>query len=866
MHVYNLNPADFTPVIGQYLAERQKLTGKSVLLFRMGDFYEAFFDDAELLARELEITLTARPENNYPGGRLPMAGVPAKAVKPYIQKLLEKNYKVYVAEQMADPKTCKGLVPREIAKVYTPGTINELEFLESYRNNFILAIYADKKQENFGLAYTDISTGEFYVSEIKEKFLTQELARIQAAEVLIPAKKAKKQSGQIAAEEELLFDINCKNISAYAKENFDLDLARQNISSVFEIKSVDALIKDSLEGCQGLALIAAGAIIEYLKETHAIDFADKISKSFDVIKTYNVSEYMLLDAVTRNNLELSKTLAGASQGSFFSVIDRSASKPGRRRLAAWLEQPLYDLAHIQARQDAVEELFQDASLSMQLHELLQQSYDIDRLSSRLASGLISPRELNSLKRSLEIVLEISLLLQSVQSGLITSLKAIPQAVPDFIRQVEDAVVMDPPLNITEGSVINPHYHAELQEIVSLVEDSQAWLNNFQEQERSKLDIKNLKVAFNKVHGYFIETSRINQAKLPENYIIKQTMVNTVRAITSELKDFEEKITNSEARRNALEYKLYDDLRKKLAQDAALIKQIGMHMAELDALLSMSLLAREKNYTRPVLDKSQDLVINDARHPVVEAGLKLGQFVPNDICLEATEAPIMLLTGPNMAGKSTFMRQNALIILLAQIGSFVPASSARIGLCDRIFTRIGASDDIATGRSTFMVEMEEVATILNGASPRSFVILDEIGRGTSTYDGVAIAWSILEFLAKEIKPRVVFATHYHELAGLEHVFSCIKNYQVLVSEENGSIGFLHKVVEGSADRSYGIEVAKLAGLPNSVLQRARAINNQLQANKSKKLGFSKKQIDQQGVKDAISDDGSLEIDKLPLFQN
>jgi DNA mismatch repair protein MutS len=882
MPVLSIKEEDFTnytPVMQQYLKARNGLSGRAVLFFRMGDFYEAFFEDAEEIARELEITLTGRPETNHPQGRIPMAGVPARAVKPYIGRLLERNYKVHIAEQMADPKTCKGLVPREIVKVYTPGTINELEYLESYQNNFLLAVVADSKKENFGLAYTDISTGEFYVTELKANLLEQEISRVNASEIIVPSIKQKRVQGQIVAEEmvEINLDHLSSSITPYSKDNFDIDLARQNLSSVFEINSVDKLIKDSLgTGSQGLGLMAAGAIIEYLKETQAIQFAENISKNFDVIKTYQVSEYLVMDNATRKNLELIKTLSGDSQGSFFASIDRTSSKLGRRKLQNWLLQPLLNISEINARQEAVQELLENVGLSAELRRLLRESYDIDRLSNRLASGLIAPRELISLKDSLLIVVQISVLMQDIRSPLLTSLKFIPDSVMSFIREVEAAIKVDPNINITEGGIINLGFNQELDDYISLVEDSETWLRNYEESEKSRTGIK-LKVSFNKVHGYFIETSRLNQNKLPEDYLVKQTMVNSLRAVTQDLQEFEEKINNAESRRNGLEYKIYSDLRLQLSDHAALIKQLAHHVAQLDALLSLATLAREQNYSKPIVDDSFDLEINSGRHSVVEQKLKLGEFVANDLELNKK---IMILTGPNMSGKSTYMRQNALIIILAQMGGFVPASYARIGLVDRIFTRIGASDDLASGQSTFMVEMIETAAILNGMTQRSFIVLDEIGRGTSTYDGVAIAWSIVEYLAKSelksqtnnslelaqepVSPRTIFATHYHELANLEHLYPCVNNYQVLVAESNNKIEFLHKVVAGSANKSYGIEVARLAGLPNSVLERARAINNQLVANRTKKLGLNKNP--KLATLGKLSEKNQLEIENLPLFES
>ncbi|MDA0771678.1 MAG: DNA mismatch repair protein MutS [Cyanobacteria bacterium] len=860
----------FTPVMQQYFNERSKITGKAVLLFRMGDFYEAFFDDATTIAKELDITLTGRAENNYPGGRIPMAGVPARAVRPYIAKLLENNYKVYIAEQMADPKDCKGLVPRAIAKVFTPGTINDLDLIDGYKNNFILALYSKAPFSNYGLAYADISTGEFYATEVQEEYLQQELTRINPAEIIIPSETQARQEGQFVAEEEICFKLETiyqeLNLSPFNKRNFDKKLASHNLEDIF-----GSNMSHNFEASfakNDFALRAAGAIIEYLKETQGQSFSSQAAKSFDQIKSYQVGEFMMLDASSRSNLEISKCLNGKTKDSLFAMIDRTASKPGKRRLLSWLEQPLFNLEMIQARQAAVTELIGQNQLAQEIRDLLSNSYDIDRLSNRLISQLINPKEAIALKDSLLLVAQISSLMQNLESGLLTSLKHIPQEVLDFTRLVEDAIHPEPGMAITDGNIIKAGFNQELDELIGLVEDSESWLRNFEETQRTETGIKNIKVAFNKVHGYFIETSRANQSKLPDHYIIRQTMINTVRAVTEELKEFEDKITNAQARRNALEHQIFTSLRKTMSEPARIIKELANQVAELDALTSMAILAKEQNYCLPELNNSDELYIKDGRHPVVEQKLGLGEFVANDISLNNAEK-IIILTGPNMAGKSTYMRQNALIIILAQIGSYVPAQAARIGLVDRIFTRIGASDDLASGRSTFMVEMVETASILNGMSSKSFVVLDEIGRGTSTYDGVAIAWSIVEYLAKNSKPRTIFATHYHELANLDKVFPIVQNYQVLVAENNNPnakarIEFLHKVVEGSADKSYGIEVARLAGLPKQVLERAKAINNQLQAQRNRKLGMSKKQIDQHGIGEAIALDGSLEIEKLPLF--
>ncbi|MCE2928057.1 MAG: DNA mismatch repair protein MutS [Candidatus Caenarcaniphilales bacterium] len=858
LSLYTLNPSDFTPVMQQYLNARQKLDHGSLLFFRMGDFYEAFFEDAQLIAKELEITLTGKPEQKFPGGRIPMAGVPAKAIKPYIAKLLESNYKIHVAEQMADPKTCKGLVPREITKVYTPGTINDLDFLETYQNNFILSIFSNDNQ-SYGLSYADISTGEFYVTEIDSIYLNEELARIKASEIIIPARISKAERGQIVGEKLATINIQAnKNYSLFDKNNFDIDLARQNLTSIFEVNSIEKLIHDSLGSSdgQGLALIAAGALIEYFKETLGQEFANGSSKNFDVIKSYKISEYMILDANSRRNLELFQTLSGQNQGSFFAAIDRTASKPGKRKLKSWIEQPLLNIEEINKRQNAIEELLEDRFLISKLHNKLSELYDLDRLSNRLVSTLISPRELIQLKNSLLTSIELSLDLQN--SKHFGQLRAIDPEIKNLVAEIESALIDTPPILISEGNIIKAGYNNELDEYISLVTDSQSWLENYESQEKERTGIKTLKVSFNKVHGYYIESSRLNQSKLPEDYIIKQTMVNTIRAVTPELQDFEDKITNAESRRNNLEYKIFNDLRQKLAMTGSKVKKLAQDLATLDALVSLAKLADEQNYTKPSIDNSFNLELKDARHPVVEQKLKLGEFVPNDINI-GKDFTLMILTGPNMAGKSTYMRQNALIVLLAQIGSYVPASYARIGLVDRIFTRIGASDDLASGQSTFMVEMTETASILNGMTNRSFVVLDEIGRGTSTYDGVSIAWAIVEHIVKNYDSRTIFATHYHELAGLQDSYKKIQNFQVLVSEskdQNGKnqIEFLHKVTTGSADKSYGIEVARLAGLPKGVLDRARAINSQLAGGRSRVLA----------KKNPIEQNSSSDIESLPLF--
>ena len=837
----------FTPVMQQYLRARRTLKENTVLFFRMGDFYEAFFEDAKTIAKELEITLTGRPESNYPGGRIPMAGVPAKAVKNYIARLLEKNFKVCVAEQMADPKTCKGLVPREITHTYTPGTINDLDLLSSYKNNFLLSLVKATKEERYGLAYADISTGEFFLTELDSKYLEQELSRINATEILIPSIRGSIEKNDIEARESpcFKFETELKNLNStlFPKNNFN-----EKFMSSYPIEGFH------------LGKKAAGGLIEYFKETQ-FDF--QALKSFERIRTYLVDEFMMIDSSTRKNLELVKNLNnGSKSGTLFETLDFCSSNMGKRKLQSWIEQPLYDVAKIELRLDAISELL-DASVDLEnFRNIISEIYDIERLSKRLSSESINAREIITLKNSLIKTLEISSLIANhkFKSPYLNSLKSVPAELLESISKIESAILEDPSISLTEGGLIKEGFHHELDDYISLVKDSNSWLKNFEEDEKNSTGIKNLKVSFNRVHGYFIEVSKSNEKHVPEHYICKQTMVNCFRYITSELKEFEEKINNAEFKRNSLEYKIFIDLRRELSSYSSVLNVLSERVSTLDVLISFSKAAIENSYSRPVVDNSKVLKIHEGRHPVVESKMSLGNFVPNDISLEgADRKSIMILTGPNMAGKSTYMRQNALIILMAQIGSFVPAKSAHIGLVDRIFTRIGASDDLASGKSTFMVEMVETASILNGISDKSFVLLDEIGRGTSTFDGISIAWAILEHIAREAPSRTIFSTHYHELANLELAFPNIVNFHMAVIEANSNrnIEFLHKVKLGSANKSYGIEVAKLSGIPSTIISRARSINNQLQANRVGDLNKINKKL--------ILSEQNQELDKLPLFE-
>jgi DNA mismatch repair protein MutS len=875
----------YTPVMQQYLNARLSLQEDAVLLFRMGDFYEAFFDDARIISRELDITLTARPETNHPEGRIPMAGVPAKAVKPYIAKLLERGYKVSIAEQMADPKTCKGLVPREVCATYTAGTLSELDLLKSNENNYIASIFAKPNSEEFGLAYVDLSTGEFCITELKQHQVESELFRIKPSELLMPSLRGEKSNLDIERPLEAMFSFKYP-YSHYDVKNFDTDLAFSHIKREFRLQQLSRDLKENYSN----ALRAAGALIEYFAETQKALFLKNSGKLFDSLKTYQAGEYVSLDVSTRKNLELTRSLySGKLEGSLLSAIDRTNCSLGKRRLNVWLEQPLCDLKTIQLRQEAVQSLYDNPNLEADLSEILAEMPDLSRLSQRLALETINPRELVALKDSLLVFMRLSQVFSKIyeeassekrvlnnlnelfKSPYFEIFKTVPREVKDFISEIEFQLLDNPSVFINEAGIFRKGVNPELDELMSLMEDGTKWLNAYEESLKESTGIKTLKVTFNKVHGYYIEISKANQKLIPAELTVKQTLVNAVRCMSEELKAYENKVFNAEFARSSLENRLYTELRSKSAVNVPLFKAIANAIADLSVLVSFSLIARERNYVRPYVDDSDALFIEAGRHPVLEQKLGLGQFVDNDIRLSSSSelgARFILLTGPNMAGKSTYMRQNALIILLAQVGSFVPATRARIGLVDRIFTRIGASDDLASGQSTFMVEMNEVANIVNGMSPKSFLVLDEVGRGTSTYDGISIAWAIVEFIVEQICPRTIFATHYHELAQLEKNYSGrIINAQMSVSEpscENPQIAFLHKVKSGSATKSYGIEVARLAGLPQDILDRAILVNQQLERN----LSLPASNIALKKVKESTSKSSlgaeSTDFNLRPLF--
>ena len=811
----DVNIEDATPAMQQYLQTKKEYQD-SILLYRMGDFYETFFEDAVRMSKELEITLTARDCGNVLG-KIPLAGIPAKALDGYLEKLVQKNIKVAVCEQLEDPKFAKGIVKRGVTRVITAGTITESNLLDKNKNNYICALFKDEKSDNYGFAYTDISTGEFKVSQAPYNLILSELARINPSEIIAPSKQQKLMPFQIVPEEavdlpeEITANYNCSKVpqSVFA-ENF----AKNNLKAALKLQTLDGLGYDNCK----LGFRAAAAVLGYIWENLKENFP-----KFETIESYVLSEYVLLDANTRKNLELVETLREKSKyGSLLWAIDKTKTNMGARLLRAWICQPLKDVSAIQKRQNFVQQLIDLDETRTGLSEVLEQIYDIQRLATRLSNGSVSPRDFISLKVSLQRLPEIIDLVNVIDTDLFDEVKSFSKDLADFADIIERTIQENPPMLLKEGGIIKAGVSGELDYLNDLLTGGENWLRQFEEDEKERTGIKNLKIGYNKVFGYFIEVTNSNLNMVPETYRRKQTLTGGERFITEELKHHEDEVLNAQYKARELEYKLFTDFKDYSKEFVSNVRILAESVATLDVLNSFAITALENNYVCPEVDESNDFIVKNGRHPVLELILPLGEYVANDLELEAnssSKTQFMILTGPNMAGKSTFMRQNALIALMAQIGSYVPATSAKLGVVDKIFTRVGASDDLTLGQSTFMVEMIETAYILNSATEKSLILLDEIGRGTSTYDGVAIAWAVAEFIATKIKARCIFATHYHELNVMTQTYPQIKNYRITISEDNGDIVFLRKIVQGGASKSYGIQVAKMAGLPQPLLERS-----------------------------------------------
>ena len=838
----DVNIEDATPAMQQYLQTKKEYQD-SILLYRMGDFYETFFEDAVRMSKELEITLTARDCGNVLG-KIPLAGIPAKALDGYLEKLVQKNIKVAVCEQLEDPKFAKGIVKRGVTRVITAGTITESNLLDKNKNNYICALFKDEKSDNYGFAYTDISTGEFKVSQAPYNLILSELARINPSEIIAPSKQQKLMPFQIVPEEavdlpeEITANYNCSKVP---QSVFAENCAKNNLKAALKLQTLDGLGYDNCK----LGFRAAAAVLGYIWENLKENFP-----KFETIESYVLSEYVLLDANTRKNLELVETLREKSKyGSLLWAIDKTKTNMGARLLRAWICQPLKDVSAIQKRQNFVQQLIDLDETRTGLSEVLEQIYDIQRLATRLSNGSVSPRDFISLKVSLQRLPEIIDLVNVIDTDLFDEVKSFSKDLADFADIIERTIQENPPMLLKEGGIIKAGVSGELDYLNDLLTGGENWLRQFEEDEKERTGIKNLKIGYNKVFGYFIEVTNSNLNMVPETYIRKQTLTGGERFITEELKHHEDEVLNAQYKARELEYKLFTDFKDYSKEFVSNVRILAESVATLDVLNSFAITALENNYVCPEVDESNDFIVKNGRHPVLELILPLGEYVANDLELEAnssSKTQFMILTGPNMAGKSTFMRQNALIALMAQIGSYVPATSAKLGVVDKIFTRVGASDDLTLGQSTFMVEMIETAYILNSATEKSLILLDEIGRGTSTYDGVAIAWAVAEFIATKIKARCIFATHYHELNVMTQTYPQIKNYRITISEDNGDIVFLRKIVQGGASKSYGIQVAKMAGLPQPVLERSSELMHKLQKNHSKNLSTKKAQPNEPDV--------------------
>ena len=837
INTVDINIEDATPAMQRYI-EIKREHPDCLLLYRMGDFYETFFEDAVTLSRELEITLTGRESGAL--GKIPLAGIPVKAIDGYLEKLVAKDMKIAICEQLEDPKLAKGIVKRGVVRIITPGTIIEGNFLNQNSNNYMCAVFKNKSkngEEKWGFAYTDISTGEFKATSLNYETLVTELVRLKPSEIIAPAKKLKLEPFQIVPEEtvDLPEEItNYYNCSKVPEKVFEENFAKENLKQVFKINNLDAI---GYNTCP-LGFRAAAGLLAYIWE----NLKDGFPK-FEKIKTYELSEYMTIDAGSRKNLELTETLREKNKyGSLLWAIDRTSTNMGARLLRSWICQPLKEKDKIVERQNVVKTLVENSAARIEIHGMLEQIYDIQRLSTRLSNTSAAPRDFLSLKSSLKILPE--LVETSKQTGLdvFKTIEKDLEKLKDYADIIEQTIRDDAPVVIKEGGIIKKGVNADLDYLKDLMNNGESWLTEFGQKERDRTGIQSLKVSYNKVFGYYIEITNSNLDKVPADYIRKQTLTGAERFITDELKKHEDEVLNAQVKAYELEYKLFSNFRDYSKEYVTLIRETAECIAKLDVFTSFALTAAEHNYTCPEINETGDFIVRNGRHPVLEQILPLGTYVANDIELSGSDrnrTQFMILTGPNMAGKSTYMRQNALIAILAQTGSFIPADYAQIGIIDKIFTRVGASDDLTLGKSTFMVEMTETACILNNATDKSLILIDEIGRGTSTYDGVAIAWAVAEYIANNIKAKCIFATHYHELNVMTRTYPQIKNYRITVSEENGEIEFLRKIVPGGASKSYGIQVAKMAGLPNSVVKRSEELMSRMQRDFSKNLAGRKK---------------------------
>lgn len=809
---YEKEMATVTPMMQQYLDIKEKYKD-CILFFRLGDFYEMFFKDAEVASRELEITLTGRDCGLEE--RAPMCGVPFHSAESYISKLINKGYKVAICEQVEDPALAKGIVKRDVIRVVTPGTVIDSSMLDERKNNYLMSVY--RKKYHYGLAIVDVSTGEFTSTRINwgntESKLLDEIAKFSPSEII--ANSELYNDGSIVSNIKKRFNIYISNFDdIFFNEERAADKVREKFGNC-----------EALSAGNDLSINAAGALLEYLEQTQKVNL-----KHIQALSSYKIEEFMVLDIATRRNLELTETMREkARRGTLLWVLDKTMTSMGGRTIRKWIEQPLINIADIKERLDAVSEMKEKYMMRMEIRELLKKIYDIERLIGKVVLGNANCRDFIALKNSIGQIPYIKDLLKDSYASLNRRNYEQLDALEDVYELIDRSIIDEPPISVKEGGIIKTGYNPEVDKLRKASTEGKDWVAALENTEREKTGIKNLKVGFNKVFGYYIEVTKSYFSLVPDTYIRKQTLANCERYITQELKEIEDAILGAEEKVVELEYQIFLDIRNKLASEVGRIKSTARSIADIDVICSLAEVADRESYIMPEMTVEDDIEIVEGRHPVVEKMIEQGTFVPNDTFLDMAENRIAIITGPNMAGKSTYMRQVALIVLMAQIGSFVPAKSAKIGIVDRIFTRVGASDDLAAGQSTFMVEMSEVANILTNATFRSLLVLDEIGRGTSTFDGLSIAWSVIEYISdrEKLGCRTLFATHYHELTELEGKITGIKNYCISVKEKGEDIIFLRKIIRGGADGSYGIQVARLAGIPQQVIDRAKEILNELE---------------------------------------
>ena len=851
--------AEYSPMMQHYLQTKEEYPD-CILFYRLGDFYEMFFEDAKIVSRELELTLTGKSCGQEE--RAPMCGVPFHAYESYMNRLVAKGYKVAICEQMEDPKQAKGMVRREVIRVVTPGTnINE-QALDEGKNNYIMCIVSLSDQ--FGVATADVTTGDFFVTEVDSKRrLLDELYKFSPTEVV--CNEALFMSG---------LDIddlkNRVGIVLYSLENwyFDDSLCENTLKEHFRVNSLEGLGLADLE----CGMIASGSLLKYLYETQK-NSLEQIS----AIHPYTTGKFMVLDSSTRRNLELVETLREkAKRGSLLWVLDKTKTAMGARMLRSFVEQPLIEKEEIEGRLDAIEELMQRAIDREELREYLNPVYDLERLLTRITYQSANPRDLTAFKSSIGMIPHIRGILLELQSKEIQGICEDMDTLEDLYTLIDAAIEEEPPITVREGGIIKDGYHEEIDRLREAKSQGKNWLAELEAKEREKTGIKNLKIKFNKVFGYYLEVTNSFKDLVPDYYTRKQTLTNAERYITPELKEMEDMILGAEDKLVQLEYELFRELREQIAKNVVRIQKTAKALAKIDVFASLALISEQNHYCRPSLNQNGRIDIKNGRHPVVEKMINNDMFIANDTYLDNQKNRISVITGPNMAGKSTYMRQTALIVLMAQIGCFVPAETADIGIVDRIFTRVGASDDLASGQSTFMVEMTEVANILRNATGNSLLILDEIGRGTSTFDGLSIAWAVVEHISnpKLLGAKTLFATHYHELTELEGKLDNVNNYCIAVKEKGDDIVFLRKIVKGGADKSYGIQVAKLAGVPDSVIERAKEIAEELgrhdivdfteilsnkknSATKKKKEHLDEVDLTQMSLFDAVNDNDIIE---------